>query len=78
MLIELFIKSSRLGSNSTYIKVFYNFTSVVFVFLPLVLLATFNCFLIQAVRRSHKMRNKMTNSAPHSVSKNRFINNLIC
>lgn len=48
--------------DETYQAIFYPFTSVVFVFLPLILLATFNCFLIAAVHRSHRMRHKMTNT----------------
>lgn len=48
--------------NTTYEAIFYTLTSIVFVFLPLILLATFNCFLVAAVHRSHRMRHKMTNT----------------
>uniref|UniRef100_A0A336MD99 CSON009921 protein n=1 Tax=Culicoides sonorensis TaxID=179676 RepID=A0A336MD99_CULSO len=58
----LHVVNSPLGENPTYKQVFFLFTSIVFVFLPLILLGTFNCFLVSAVRRSHKMRHKMTNS----------------
>ncbi|GAB0096745.1 hypothetical protein DMENIID0001_123080 [Sergentomyia squamirostris] len=53
---------SELGKNNTYRTIFYIMTSVLFTFLPLILLATFNCFLIAAVHRSHKNRHQMTNT----------------
>ncbi|KAK8742479.1 hypothetical protein OTU49_001905 [Cherax quadricarinatus] len=52
---------SFLGSHSTYKKVFYWFTAVVFILLPLVLLAVFNSFLIHVVRQSRTQRRTMTN-----------------
>lgn len=60
--ISLYVIPSALGASETYKKSFFLFSSVVFVFLPLILLGTFNCFLVAAVRRSHKMRHKMTNT----------------
>ncbi|XP_076066241.1 FMRFamide receptor-like [Oratosquilla oratoria] len=53
---------SRLGSNSTYKKIYYWFTAVVFIILPLILLAIFNSFLISAVNRSKITRRKMTHA----------------
>ncbi|XP_066990671.1 thyrotropin-releasing hormone receptor-like [Macrobrachium rosenbergii] len=52
---------SVLGSHTTYKKVFYWFTAVIFILLPLVLLAVFNSFLIHVVKQSRAQRRKMTN-----------------
>lgn len=51
---------SDLSTNLYYRAVFYPFTTVAFIFLPLILLATFNIFLVNAVRRSHQMRQSIT------------------
>lgn len=53
---------THLGLNKTYRKVFYWFSSVSFAFLPLIIIATINCFLVNAVRKSRKERKKMTKS----------------
>ncbi|XP_018323381.1 uncharacterized protein LOC108735748 [Agrilus planipennis] len=53
---------TKLGKNKTYQKVYYWFSSIVFGLLPLVLIATFNCFLVNAVYKSQKQRKVMTNS----------------
>ncbi|CAL4059756.1 unnamed protein product, partial [Meganyctiphanes norvegica] len=42
---------TQLGLDNTYRLLYYWFTAVTFILLPLMLLATFNFFLIQAVRR---------------------------
>ncbi|XP_068229096.1 FMRFamide receptor-like [Palaemon carinicauda] len=52
---------SMLGSHTTYKKVFYWFTAVIFILLPLVLLAVFNSFLIHVVKQSLATRRTMTN-----------------
>lgn len=56
------IEQTQLGRNATYKTVFYWFSSVTFAFLPLILIATFNCFLVNAVRKSQKERKTMTKS----------------
>lgn len=53
---------TQLGKNTTYRTIFYWFSSVSFAFLPLILIATINCFLVNAVRKSQKERKKMTKS----------------
>lgn len=53
--------NSPLGENEVYRQVFMWSTSVVFTFIPLILLLTFNSFLILAVRRSNRLRDEMTN-----------------
>lgn len=70
--LSLFAVDSSLRKSETYQRIFFPFTSIVFVFLPLILLGTFNCFLVSAVRRSHKMRHKMTN-ARSTVSKSVYV-----
>lgn len=52
---------TNLGKNETYRSVFYWFSSIFFGLLPLVLIATFNCFLVTAVYKSQKQRKLMTN-----------------
>ncbi|XP_037039195.1 uncharacterized protein LOC119076515 isoform X2 [Bradysia coprophila] len=59
---EIFDSESDLGKNPTYKSIFYPFTSIVWTIIPVILLATFNCFLVAAVRRSHRMRRTMTNT----------------
>ncbi|KAG8229458.1 hypothetical protein J437_LFUL005563, partial [Ladona fulva] len=51
---------SELGRDKTYRAVFYWFTSITFVFFPLILLFVFNSFLIHAVHTSRRRRFKMT------------------
>ncbi|KAF2902954.1 hypothetical protein ILUMI_03223 [Ignelater luminosus] len=51
-----------LAKTEIYRKVFYWFSAICFGVLPLGMIATFNCFLISAVYRSHKKRKVMTNS----------------
>ncbi|XP_042233162.1 thyrotropin-releasing hormone receptor-like isoform X1 [Homarus americanus] len=58
---RLVMNYSVLGSNATYKKVFYWFTAVIFILLPLVLLAVFNSFLIHVVKLSRAQRRTMTN-----------------
>lgn len=59
---------TQLGRNATYRTIFYWFSSVTFAFLPLILIATINCFLVNAVRKSQKERKKMTKSQVFSVN----------
>lgn len=53
---------SDLGLNSTYKSIYYWLTSVLFIFIPLILLIVFNSFLIRSVQKSVKERQKMTNT----------------
>lgn len=53
---------SDLGQHPLYKQIFYIFTDVIFKFLPLIMLTVLNYFLIMTVRRSHRMRNTMTNT----------------
>lgn len=55
-------EDTNLGKNPIYRKVFYWFSSIFFGVLPLALIATFNCFLVCSVYKSHKKRNFMTSS----------------
>lgn len=48
--------------NKTYLTIVYYTVVVLFTFLPLILLATFNCFLVAAVHNSTKLRRDMTHS----------------
>lgn len=59
---NIYADQSDLGKNELYKEIFYIFTSAVFTFLPLILLTTFNCFLVATVHRSHKIRRNMTNT----------------
>lgn len=56
----LFVTHSALGDNDVYKRVYYWFNAFAFTLLPLLLLAVFNCFLINAVRQSRKARRSMT------------------
>lgn len=59
---EIIVESTNLGKNETYKTIFYWFTSIMFTFMPLVLIGTFNCFLVNIVRNSQKQRKEMTMS----------------
>lgn len=62
------ITYSKLGNDETYQTVFYWFTSIMFIFLPLVLLGFFNSFLVRAVHQSQKQRFRMTQVDQHESS----------
>ncbi|KAJ9584533.1 hypothetical protein L9F63_021143, partial [Diploptera punctata] len=51
---------TTLADNDTYKNVFYWFTTITYVLVPLILLGIFNSFLIHAVRRSQQQRCRMT------------------
>lgn len=53
---------TKLVQNETYQTSIYWFNAIIFALLPLVLIATFNSFLIRALYRSHHSRKEMTNS----------------
>lgn len=53
---------TKLVQNETYKTTIYWFNAIIFVLLPLVLIATFNSFLINALYKSHRNRKEMTNS----------------
>lgn len=55
------LADSDLGKSDLYKEIFFYFTAIVFKLIPLVLLTVLNTFLIVTVRKSHKMRNTMTN-----------------
>jgi Serpentine type 7TM GPCR chemoreceptor Srw len=57
---------SDLGNDETYQSVYYWFTSIIFVLLPLALLIIFNSFLIQSVRQSQNLRRTMTRQTSES------------
>ncbi|XP_044270726.1 FMRFamide receptor isoform X4 [Tribolium madens] len=53
---------TNLGKNKNY-KIFISwFPALCFALIPLILIATFNCFLVHAVYKSQSRRRKMTNS----------------
>lgn len=52
--------STKMALNNTYRTVFYWFTTITFVFVPLILLGIFNSFLIHVVRKSQQQRCRMT------------------
>ncbi|XP_037726394.1 uncharacterized protein LOC119557634 [Drosophila subpulchrella] len=54
---------SELGRNELYSNLWSMFTLLVFVVLPLLLLATFNTFLILLVHRSKNLRGDLTNAS---------------
>ncbi|XP_015918808.1 FMRFamide receptor [Parasteatoda tepidariorum] len=51
---------SDLGNNPVYVQIYYWVISVLFVFIPLFLLAVFNAFLIKSVHSSKTRRKTMT------------------
>lgn len=51
---------TKIYHNKTYRTVFYWFTTVTFIFVPLILLGIFNSFLIHAVHKSQQQRCRMT------------------
>ncbi|XP_013772144.1 FMRFamide receptor-like [Limulus polyphemus] len=51
---------SDFGNNNLYKTVYYTMTAILFVFIPLFLLAIFNSFLIRSVHLSKIQRNTMT------------------
>lgn len=55
-------EATNLGKNETYTTIFYWFSAIFFALLPLVLIATFNCFLVNALYKSQNRRKRMTNS----------------
>jgi len=54
------VNSTKMALNDTYRTVFYWFTTITFVFVPLILLGIFNSFLIHVVRKSQQQRCRMT------------------
>lgn len=67
------VLDSDLGQHQLYKQIFYIFTDVIFKFLPLIMLTVLNYFLIMTVRKSHRMRNTMTNTRQvRKIKKNRI------
>lgn len=58
----IYADQSELGKNDLYKEIFYILTTAFATFIPLILLTTFNCFLVATVHRSHRIRHKMTNT----------------
>lgn len=54
------VENTNLGKNEDYTTFVYWYSAMVFGIVPLVLIATFNCFLIRAVYVSQKKRSTMT------------------
>ncbi|GFT38647.1 FMRFamide receptor [Nephila pilipes] len=57
---QIQVDYSDLGNNPVYVTVYYWVISVLFVFIPLLLLAFFNAFLIKSVHSSKSRRKTMT------------------
>ncbi|KAE8741276.1 FMRFamide Receptor [Frankliniella occidentalis] len=68
---------SWLGANEVYISIYSWFSALLFMALPLLMLAVFNCFLINAVRQSRRARRSMTQNEPNSVSQHQRQENRI-
>ncbi|RZC43234.1 uncharacterized protein BDFB_008730, partial [Asbolus verrucosus] len=56
------MKPTNLGNNKIYQTFMYWYSALFFALVPLVLIATFNCFLVHAVYKSQSRRRKMTNT----------------
>lgn len=61
------LEITEFGSHETYRLIYHWFTTIFVVFLPVVILAIFNFFLIQAVRKSRIARKGMTNQQMSTV-----------
>ncbi|GAB6023930.1 hypothetical protein CHUAL_008661 [Chamberlinius hualienensis] len=59
--------SSLLGENTTYRTIYYWFTTITFILVPLSLLAIFNSFLIRSVHQSKSRRRRMTMRGPKKL-----------
>ncbi|XP_060520582.1 FMRFamide receptor isoform X2 [Cylas formicarius] len=59
----IYVESTNLGRNDNYRTFMSWYSAIFFGLFPLVLIATFNCFLIRAVYLSQKMRRQMTNNS---------------
>ncbi|KAK2725582.1 FMRFamide receptor-like isoform X2 [Artemia franciscana] len=64
------MKFSPLGNDETYRQGYYWFTSLMFVFFPLLLLTIFNAYLINSVRKSGLLRRQMINEKSDEKSQN--------
>lgn len=62
------VESTILGKNETYTTFISWHSAMTFGIVPLVLIATFNCFLVHAVITSQKQRRTLTNSKSHHNS----------
>nr|XP_022920264.1 FMRFamide receptor isoform X2 [Onthophagus taurus] len=60
LVYTIYTVPTSLAENDTYITIMYWFSSLTFGILPLILIATFNCFLIRALYISQVTRKKMT------------------
>lgn len=66
---EMIIVSTELGTNALFRSLYYWFTVVAFVFIPLTILTIFNLFLIRSVRKSsQKRRQWISSTTAHSGS----------
>ncbi|XP_019770777.2 uncharacterized protein LOC109544846 [Dendroctonus ponderosae] len=70
------VENTNLGKNQKYTSFMYWYSAMVWGIVPLVLIATFNCFLISAVYISQKKRKSMTRTNTQtSQSENAAISN---
>ncbi|XP_035706948.1 FMRFamide receptor isoform X3 [Folsomia candida] len=60
------LEPTEFGKNEMYRLIYHWFSSIFFIFLPVVILAIFNFFLIQAVRHSRDLRKTMTDQHQNS------------
>ncbi|VEN55248.1 unnamed protein product [Callosobruchus maculatus] len=64
------VESTDLSKNRNYLNFIYWYSALFFGIIPLVLIATFNCFLIRAVYLSQQLRRVMTNSTENVLFTN--------
>nr|CAH7722349.1 unnamed protein product [Callosobruchus chinensis] len=64
------VESTDLSKNRNYLNFIYWYSALFFGIIPLVLIATFNCFLIRAVYLSQQLRRVMTNSTDNVLFTN--------
>ncbi|CAH1953729.1 unnamed protein product [Acanthoscelides obtectus] len=64
------VESTDLSKNMNYLNFIYWYSALFFGIIPLVLIATFNCFLIRAVYLSQQLRRVMTNSTENTMFSN--------
>ncbi|XP_055353583.1 FMRFamide receptor-like [Paramacrobiotus metropolitanus] len=64
---------TALGKNATYKNVFYWFTSVTFVFLPFLLIAALNMFLLRSLRAARSIRSSLSSAVLASELRTTFL-----
>ncbi|XP_056643266.1 uncharacterized protein LOC130449461 isoform X3 [Diorhabda sublineata] len=66
--LRIDVENTELGKSKTYQDFIYWYSALFFAIIPLILIATFNCFLIRTVYLSQKIRRVMTNSQDNVTS----------